>query len=946
MNRRRASIRLWLASLVVVCVLPVWLAAGFLVYYNYQSRRALTEQRMLETARALSLVIDRELANIQAGLSVLATAPSLVSGDLPTFYRQAQSVVGANSGTRIFLADASGQELINTFRPFGAPLPKHTVPDAVRQVYATGRPLITNAFTGVFDGRLLISVHVPVFRNGRVVYDLAMVTPADRFATVLSQQHLPPEWVGTIVDNGHIVVARTRLPEKFVGYQTGPVLLRRMVTVEEGTVELANLEGIRVFDSFSRSAASGWTVVIGVPKAIIMAEIWRWLWWAVLGTALLSLAGILLALRMARHIAGSIRGLLTPALALGRGEPITLGNLELAETNEVGESLLKASELIQQRAVERVRAEAARREAEDLKRLNAELERSEAEARARATELAAIMNAVPAFIFIAHDPECQRATSNRAGYDLLRLPPGANTSLSAPEGERASFRIMRDGRFSPDQLPLQLAAKTGRDVRDCECTVTLNDGSSRELFGNAVPLLDETGRVWGAVSAYIDITDRKRAEEALRKSERFLRAVIDLVPHFIFVKNRESRYLLVNRACAEAAGMTPEQMTGQRTIDIISDHDEAELFMKEDREIIDSGTPKFKAEETIHDISGRVRIHQTIKMPFVAPGTGEPALIGVAVDITERKQAEEEVYRRNALLDGINQILQQTLRCETDEELGRTCLRVAEQITGSKAGFLGEISHGLFCDIAISDPGWEFCTISDQTGHRRPTANFKLDGLYGQVLKHGRSLLTNTPAEHPGSIGTPAGHPALTAFLGVPLVDGDRTIGLIAVGNRDGGYRETDRESLEGLAPAIVEALRRVRAEQALRLNEERLRALFGSITDALFVAEFNGVLGRFLEVNDVACQRLGYTREELLSMSPMDIDASESSTGLAAIVEQIRLGRSVIFEQIHVAKDGRRIPVEIHARLGTLQGHPAVVALAVDITERKRAEQEMRKLE
>ena len=435
-----------------------------------------------------------------------------------------------------------------------------------------------------------------------------------------------------------------------------------------------------------------------------MAEIWRWLWWAVLGTALLSLAGILLALRMARHIAGSIRGLLTPALALGRGEPITLGNLELAETNEVGESLLKASELIQQRVAERVRAEAARREAEDLKRLNAELERSEAEARARATELAAIMNAVPAFIFIAHDPECQRATSNRAGYDLLRLPPGANTSLSAPEGERASFRIMRDGRFSPDQLPLQLAAKTGRDVRDCECTVTLNDGSSREIFGNAVPLLDETGRVWGAVSAYIDITDRKRAEEALRKSERFLRAVIDLVPHSIFVKNRESRYLLVNRACAEISGMTPEQMVGQRTIDLIPDHNEAELFMKGDREVIDSGMPKFKAEETIHDISGRVRIHQTIKMPFVAPGTGEPALIGVAVDITERKQAEEEIRRRNVLLDGINQILQQTLRCETDEELGRTCLRVAEQITGSKAGFLGEISHGLFSILPSAIP--------------------------------------------------------------------------------------------------------------------------------------------------------------------------------------------------------------------------------------------------
>jgi hypothetical protein len=63
-NRRRGSIRLWLTSLVVACVLPVWIAAGFLVYHNYQSKRALTEQRMLETARALTMVVDQELVNI------------------------------------------------------------------------------------------------------------------------------------------------------------------------------------------------------------------------------------------------------------------------------------------------------------------------------------------------------------------------------------------------------------------------------------------------------------------------------------------------------------------------------------------------------------------------------------------------------------------------------------------------------------------------------------------------------------------------------------------------------------------------------------------------------------------------------------------------------------------------------------------------------------------
>ena len=70
-------------------MLPVWLASGFLVYNNYLIRRALTEQRMLDTPRALTQVVDRELASMQADLRVLATSPSLGAGDLEAFYQQA-----------------------------------------------------------------------------------------------------------------------------------------------------------------------------------------------------------------------------------------------------------------------------------------------------------------------------------------------------------------------------------------------------------------------------------------------------------------------------------------------------------------------------------------------------------------------------------------------------------------------------------------------------------------------------------------------------------------------------------------------------------------------------------------------------------------------------------------------------------------------------------------
>ncbi len=159
-----------------------------------------------------------------------------------------------------------------------------------------------------------------------------------------------------------------------------------------------------------------------------------------------------------------------------------------------------------------------RKEAEE------QLRRSEAKARARATELQAILNAVPGMTFIAHDPSCLEMTSSKTAYEMLRLHPGANASKSAAESERPkNFRVKKNGQEIPaNELPIQKAASTGREIRNSELTLEFDDGSVVDIRGNAVPLVDADGKPRGAVGAFIDITDLKRTEQELRETQREL----------------------------------------------------------------------------------------------------------------------------------------------------------------------------------------------------------------------------------------------------------------------------------------------------------------------------------------------------------------------------------------------------------------------------------------
>jgi PAS domain S-box-containing protein len=137
-----------------------------------------------------------------------------------------------------------------------------------------------------------------------------------------------------------------------------------------------------------------------------------------------------------------------------------------------------------------------------------------------------------------------------------------------------------------------------------------------------------------------EIKGLEKAEQKLITSEVRLREIIDLVPHFIFAKDISGKFILANKAFADVYGCSVKDLMGRSDADFNSNQQEVEHFTMEDLKVIESGMKELK-EETITDAKGNIRILSTTKIPFTASGMDTPAVLGVSIDITESKKAEE-----------------------------------------------------------------------------------------------------------------------------------------------------------------------------------------------------------------------------------------------------------------------------------------------------------------
>ncbi|MFQ6035369.1 MAG: PAS domain S-box protein, partial [Sedimentisphaerales bacterium] len=434
--------------------------------------------------------------------------------------------------------------------------------------------------------------------------------------------------------------------------------------------------------------------------------------------------------------------------------------------------------------------------------------------------------------------------------------------------------------------------------------------------------------------------DSTNPKKALQSSEQLYRAIMENDHFGIALIDLNYKILMVNNTVSKNFCKPVCELIGR---DCFREFEKRESICPHcpGRRVIATGQPAEAETEGVRDdgsrFSVRIQAFPAKRLDGVVTG-----FIKVVEDVTEYKKAEQQFQKQGAVLNAINKVFRQTLTCETGEQVAKTCLKVAEELTGSKFGFIGEVNErGRFDSTAISDPGWDACRVP-RSDAVRMIKDMEVRGIWGSVLKGQQSLIVNEPASHRDRVGIPEGHPPITCFLGVPLKQADETIGMIGLANKESGYDRADQEAVEALSVAFVEALYRKRAEETLRKSEERYRTLYESSRDGIVTADLKG---NITECNQAYANMLGYSREELKKISYQDVTPSKWHVFNEKIFQEVmELGYSGVFEREYVRKDRTVFPVSLHAwRIDNEDGNPAGVGFIVrDITERKKAEEKL----
>jgi len=288
-----------LGLLAVAALLPIILFAAASAVASLRQQSAALERGAFYRARMVSNLVDHELMSQLDDAEALTQLPALDGPpDLAAFREIAQRMLGTRSlWLGVTLSDVAGNRLVGTGKLAPGPV---VDPDSYRKAIESKKPVIGSI--GPWFGSLGLPLRAPVVRNDAVIGVVTVIIRPNSIREMLAQGNVPEQWVGTVTDAGGRIVARTVSESAFVGQLASERALNARLEGEEGTYEGYTLEGLATISIYRTSQATGWSILIGVPKATYRAPLVRSIWLTLgAGVASLVLAG-LFALLLLREI--------------------------------------------------------------------------------------------------------------------------------------------------------------------------------------------------------------------------------------------------------------------------------------------------------------------------------------------------------------------------------------------------------------------------------------------------------------------------------------------------------------------------------------------------------------------------------------------------------------------------------------------------------------------
>ncbi len=385
-------IRYFIALMVTAIMLPLLVASATAIHRIWQEEHKSAMATLLNTADALALQVDKDLAASISAMQSLSASEHLVTGNLEAFYRQAKAI-NRTPDTWSALLNPDGTQVLNTSMPFESPpdaLPSAETQSRVAHVLATQKPWVSNVYLGQRSGRRIVGVYVPSEASGRKKYVLVQALTLEHWkdfgqgpkglqniantsdnsnqanirnipqnAPQNVPQNFAKDLIVVLVDRAGQIIARSHNRDQFVGQPARQDFLAAAAENKMGFIRTQTLDGIDSYVSFDHSDLTGWTIGVAGPAAAINAPVVRALQIVIGGFLLAVLASVALATAFGRRFVMALQTSSQAAMSLGQGQTPPPVRTPIAEVTGLNQSLANAGAVLEQERTARLAAEQA-----------------------------------------------------------------------------------------------------------------------------------------------------------------------------------------------------------------------------------------------------------------------------------------------------------------------------------------------------------------------------------------------------------------------------------------------------------------------------------------------------------------------------------------------------------------------------------------------------------